>query len=215
MALLEISRRTDILALAAFLISLSGIIYQVGLFVRGPVVTLYPPQHVLIFAHTPSPGSEQIVRFNARMTYVNTGEVGHNVVVKKERLTFRLGEETLMQAWESFTIPVPRGSELTWDKQDDAHPLPVNAKSSESHQTSFTPYPVRGLAPDDNRKFANYLSWDEFITKIARQEQLEFEWVAEIYGSSKVHRATCWIELDQHAKAHLAQKKWEAIACWP
>jgi hypothetical protein len=215
MAFLEISRRTDILALAAFLISLSGILYQVSMFVRGPVVTLYPPQHVLIFADTPAPGSEEIVRFNARMTYVNTGEVGHNVVVKKERLAFTLGDEKLLQEWESFTIPVPRGPELTWNKQDDAHPVPVNAKSSESHQTSFTPYPVRGTGQDDNRRFAYYLSWDEFIKKLARQEKLELEWVAEIYGSSKVHRATCRIELDQHTRAHLAQKKWEAMACWP
>jgi hypothetical protein len=215
MAFLEISRRTDILALAAFLISLSGLLYQVSMFVRGPVVTLYPPQQVLIFADTPSPGSEAIVRFNARMTYVNTGEVGHNVVVKKERLTFKLGDEKLLQEWESFTTAVPRGSELTWNKQDDAHPVPVNAKSSESHQTSFTPYPVRGIGQDDNRKFAYYLSWDEFIQKLARQEKLELEWVAEIYGSSKVHRATCWLEFDQHTKAHLAQKKWEAMACWP
>ena len=215
MAFLEISRRTDILALAAFLISLSGVLYQVSLFVRGPVVTLYPPQQVLIFADTPSPGSEEIVRFNARMTYVNTGEVGHNVVVKKERLTFKLGDEKLMQEWESFTIPVPRGPELTWNKQDDAHPVPVNAKSSESHQTSFTPYPIRGLEKNDNRKFAYYLAWDEFIKKIERQEKLELEWVSEIYGSSKVHRTTCWLEFDQHTRAHLAQKKWEAIACWP
>jgi hypothetical protein len=74
---------------------------------------------------------------------------------------------------------------------------------------------VRGVAPDDNRRFAYYLSWDEFIKKIARQEKLELEWAAEIYGSSKVHRAACWIELDQHTRAHLAQKKWEAMACWP
>jgi hypothetical protein len=215
MAFLEISRRTDILAFAAFLISLSGILYQVGMFVRGPVVTLYPPQQVLIFADTPSQGIEEIVRFNARMTYVNTGEVGHNVVVKKERMTFKLGDEKLTQEWESFTIPMPHGPELTWNKRDDAHPVPVNAKSSESHQTSFTPYPVRGIEKDDNRKFAYYLSWDEFIKKIERQEKLELAWVSEIYGPAKVHRATCWIELDHHTKEHLAQKKWAAIACWP
>jgi hypothetical protein len=56
MAFLEISRRTDILALAAFLLSLSGVIYQGSMFVRGPVVTLYPPQHVLILHTLPLKG---------------------------------------------------------------------------------------------------------------------------------------------------------------
>lgn len=213
MAFLKISRQTDILALAAFLLSLSGVIYQVSMFVRGPVVTLHPPQQVLIFAYTPPQGIEAIVRFNARMTYVNTGHVEHNAVVKRESMTFKLGDEKFTQEWESFAIPVPHSPELTWDKKDEAHPVPVNAKSSESHQTSFTPYPIRGI--DDNRKFIYYLSWDEFIKKIERQAKLELEWIAEIYGSSKTHRTTCWIELDHHTKKHLAQKKWEAIACWP
>jgi hypothetical protein len=139
------------------------------------------------------------------MTYVNTGHVDHNAVVKRESMTFKLGDEKFTQEWESFAIPVPRSPELTWDKKDEAHLVPVNAKSSESHQTSFTPYPIRGVA--DNRKFTYYLSWDEFIKKIEHQAKLEFEWIAEIYWSSKIHRTTCWIELDHHTRKHLAKKK--------
>jgi hypothetical protein len=200
-------------ALAALLLSVSGAIYQVTMFVRGPVVTFYPPQLVLIFAYSPSQESEEIVRFNARMTYVNTGHLEHNAVVKRESMTFKLGNEKFTQEWESFAIPVSHSPELTWDKKDEAHPVPVNAKSSESHQTSFTPYPIPGV--DGNKKFIYYLSWDEFIKKIEGQEKLEFEWISEIYGSSKIHRTTCWIELDQHTKRHFAQKKWQTLACWP
>jgi len=213
MAFIKISRQTDILALAAFLLSLSGVMFQLFMFVRGAQVTLYPSQQVLIFAYTPPQGTEARVHVSARMTYVNTGYVGHNAVVQREHMAFRIGAETFVQEWESFAIPVVQGETLTWDKQDEAHPVPINAGSATSHQTSFTPYPIRGV--DDNRKFKYFLSWEEFTKKIEPHDHLLFDWVAEIAGSSKPRRTRCRIELDDHIKTHLGHKKWEAVPCWP
>jgi hypothetical protein len=213
MAFIKISRRTDILALTAFLLSLSGVVFQGFMFLRGAKVTLYPPQQVLIFADTPSQGTEDRVRVNARMTYVNTGYIGHNAVVRREGVTFRIGAENFAQGWESFTVPVTKGETLSWDKQDEAHPVPVNAGSAASHQTSFAPHPIRGVT--GNRKFKYYLSWEEFIKKIKQKDHLEFIWVAEIAGTSKSRRATCRIELDDHFKIHLGHKRWGTAICWP
>jgi hypothetical protein len=46
---LKISKKTDVLSLATFLIGLGGIFYQLTGFFNGPEIKLFPPKKVLLF----------------------------------------------------------------------------------------------------------------------------------------------------------------------
>jgi|GEM_PF-6941364 len=47
--ILEIGRKTDILAFAAFFLSISSLVYQTVGFIRGPDVALIGPRQVIFY----------------------------------------------------------------------------------------------------------------------------------------------------------------------
>jgi hypothetical protein len=208
---LEISRRTDILALAAFMISLGGITYQFYIFFEGADVKLFPPQKVSLSAYSlPNSAAGEIVVVNSAMSYVNRGRIGHNAIIKSESVTFKIGEEEYEQKWLNFESWDLKDSKLERKQKGDAYPVPVNAGSGESHSTSFSP--VRMREANGNGRWKNFLPWDDFLEEIKGSNKIEFEFEAEIYDEPTV-RVTCWIELDDHFRGHLARNRWGQTEC--
>lgn len=48
----EVERKTDIIALTAFLLALAGILFQAYHFIRGAQVILFPPEEVLVVCYS-------------------------------------------------------------------------------------------------------------------------------------------------------------------
>ncbi len=87
---IEIDRKTDILALAAFLISVSTIIYTISIFIQGHKVNLIPPETIMLKKETYETDGEPYIAVIATMAYVNSSKGGFNVVIKKEKVSFKI-----------------------------------------------------------------------------------------------------------------------------
>ena len=96
---LEIERKTDILAFAAFIISLTSLSYQAYGFFRGPSVVEFPPEQILFF---PEKWSGDYLHAAAQVTHVNRGSEGKNAVVRQETMTFELANKLYELKWQDF-----------------------------------------------------------------------------------------------------------------
>jgi hypothetical protein len=196
---IQIEPKTDIVALAAFLLALGGVIFQVTAFLRDAEVTLFGPEQILITAEDrDDPGS--IVRISASMSYVNTGQVGYNAIVHNETLHFDLGGKTYEQKWQAFVTWSPMGSDIKYEIKSAAVPFPVNAGSSESHVTFFAPR-------------SNFLAWQEFSELLTDVNELHFRFKARSYRGERVPPASCTVELPPLLKVWIADNRWIVASC--
>lgn len=206
--------RTDIVALAAFLLALGSIVTQIVFFIEGPEVVLFPPNQVIMIKREYPEGEDYLALIAAPMAYVNTGRIGHNGVIRRERVRFQLGGSPYEQVWHSFVSTDAEADEFKEERTGEAKPLPVNASSAESHETAFVPYPVRCLPeqPDCDPN-ANFLPWREFLRGLAKVDRLRFHFEAEIYQEGTV-TATCYIEADADLQVRLIDRGWAGARCW-
>ncbi|MBI1920123.1 MAG: hypothetical protein HYS23_03475 [Geobacter sp.] len=211
---IEIERKTDILALAAFTLALAGMLHQFSGYLHGPVVKLFLPEQVLIFADKIGAAQTEYVRFAAPMAYVNTGQPGYNAAIKSEAIRFTMAGRSYEQKWQEFGSSGSNNNNLTWKKNGDAHPFAIEAGSTESHETAFAPRTVlvRG-GEDPAARSRNYLKWDEFITGLSGNKEFEITFVSEIYGKSPVN-VKCKIYLTDAIVRTLKERKWVAPSCW-
>lgn len=207
----EIELRSDLLALAAFVLALTSASYQLVAYLRGFNVDLFPPPQVLL--NFEDYGEDlKILRIGARMAYVNRGEIGYNAAISEESVTFRLQGQEFEQKWQAFQQFDRKGRQLIPHYKSDAYPFPVNAGSAVSHETYFASHPVR-CQRDSCDKWQNLIERAEFLSEIAEMSSLKFNFRADIYGGTPVF-ADCRIELDEDLIANLAIQGWDAPRCW-
>src|SRR5262245_59350604 len=108
---IQIERKTDILAFAAFLLSLSSIAYQGASMLRGARVTLLAPRQVTIYLRQFGHESEDYLTFLTSMEYVNSGPPGMNDVVAEESVSFTLAGRSYTHVWHQFVSAVDRKEE--------------------------------------------------------------------------------------------------------
>lgn len=210
---LEIERKTDILAFAAFLLALSSVIYQIHSFLKGPDVKMFPPEQVFITAFS-YPGTGFYVRFGARLAYVNEGRLGYNDVLRRESMFYSLGGKEYEQTWQTFESFDLKESKLIPHYISDAHPITINAGSAVSHETYFAPRSVRCTSANrDCNKWKNYLKWDDFIKELSKVQKLTFRFKSETYSGSTL-LAECTIDIDEALIERIKKRKWHAPSCW-
>lgn len=209
---LEIEKRTDFLALAAFSLALLSAAYQLFGFVRGFDVVLIEPEQVLIVFDDYG-NSRYVTRVHARMAYVNRGQPGYNAALAKERVRFTLDGVPYEQMWQTFQSFDADGAELVAHYESDARPTAIAAGSAISHETYFAPHPEPcPPAPEDCDKWANLLSREQFIRLLGNETILEFTFVAELFGGPAIE-TTCLIDVDAELFSLLAINGWAAPLC--
>lgn len=136
---IDISRKTDILAFAAFLLSLSSIAYQIFVFFAGPKVTLAKPRQVVVLMHPAPDTKERYLTFISTLAYVNSGQLGKNAVVMQEDVSFSLEGETYNYTWNQFGLLafVSDSRKIKFDTSRAAGPFVVPAGGAEAHETLF------------------------------------------------------------------------------
>jgi hypothetical protein len=214
--LLTIKRETDLVALAAFILAFAAVGYQVAEYFRGAQVQLFPPEQILMHGEKSADG-HSYVRFAARMSYVNSGDIGYNAVVGHESLQVQIGGKTYRQAWQSFIhSSSPDGQTLSLGDILEADPMPIDGGNALTHETYFAPWPVNcksavgtACSPDEN-----FLTWEDFLGNMKEGDVLTFALVSNILGG-KALTVNCTVDVNG---AMLAQMKnspnqWSAPAC--
>lgn len=214
---LHVARKTEIIALAAFFLSISGVLWQVFNYTRSAVVRMFPSDQIVITS-TDKLGRRYVeekkrVAFIVPMAYVNDGDVGHNAIIRREQVIVSVGGRRIEHRWYEFgTSDIENGS-LVFKRESEARPFPVNAGSALSHETLFSPWEIDCAEGDtgcDPR--ANYLKWDEFLAAIRATHELSFTTTGLVY-SAKPANAVCVVRLRPWEIDLLEKIEWLAPAC--
>jgi hypothetical protein len=214
---LQVARKTEILALAAFVLSMSGVLLQVIVFARGAVVTLFATDQIVMTATDKLgrnyTGQDNLLALIATMAYTNDGDTGHNAVVRREYLTFSLGDRHIEHRWYEFGSSDVQDGSLIFKRESEARPFPINAGSAVSHETLFTAWEIdcEGLAKGCDPA-GNFVKWDDFLKIVRNKNVLSFATRAEIYPSKSV-TAACVVRLRDWEIDVLERQKWLSAAC--
>ena len=185
----EIERKTDILAAAAFLMSLLGIVGQVALFLRGPDIQLFTPEQILIKGHE-NPDGNIYLRVSALMVYRNAGSPGYHDTIKKEYVSFKLGDDKYKLIWDEFIDSYPDEidkNKLIINRKSEAIPVQINAGMVETHETFFAPWIIK-----NDKELKSFLEWNDFKRLVSKQEKIAFRFTFEAF-SGKVDSVNCHV----------------------
>lgn len=209
---LELDRKTDILALAAFFLSIGGLIYQGILAVKKPDVLQFPPDQIVFYPEVSS-GTEY-VQAGAQSTYVNRGRGDRNAVLKMERLSFNLGGKSYELKWQNFVSYSSDGNKLVVGEPKPAIPAVIKSGEGTSHETHFAPRSFHVPTQSDEVRYKNFLPWDTFISEIEKLQELDLRIVAEFYGleNKETH---VYVEITPAVKHALKTNRWSAPSAWP
>ena len=214
---LQIARKTEIIALAAFVLSISGVLWQLFSYARGASVTLFPSDQIVITSMEKL-GRNYADQANylaviATMSYVNQGDAGHNAIVRREAVRFTLNGRQIEHRWYEFGSSDIKDGQLAFDRKGEARPFPVNAGSAQGHETLVAAWLVDcDKAPAGCDEGANFVKWDDFIAALQTSRELSFTTRADIYEASPVS-ATCVVRLRDWEIKKLVADKWLAVVC--
>lgn len=214
---LEIGRKTEILALAAFLMSATGAIWQIQNYLSGPVVHLFPSDQVVITnAQKLGRGytsEAPLVRFIAALPYVNQGASGYNAVIRRERIQVTLANRVFEHRWYAFVTSDVKDGALDVKTDSEARPFALSAGSSASHETLFAPWEVEcGSGQQQCDPSQNFLTWDVFLTNVSAVKRMEIITLADVYPRSVV-TSRCVIVLRDWEIDVLRKEQWLSAAC--
>ncbi len=215
----RISRKIDVLAFAAFFLSIATITIQLTAYLSGARLTLLPPDQV--FFRKDASYSDKIprARFGATLTYVNRGEKGYGAVVLREAVNITIAKKNYEQAWDEFVSF--DGYRPKDDGRRPAKPFTVDGGATESHQTDFIPWPKRCVGVPQNKCAIveeNHVHWYTFINELRRlskagQHEFEFAFAAELIDGEKA-KASCKIEIDETIIAAIEQLQGYNPTCY-
>jgi hypothetical protein len=215
---LQIARRTEILALVAFVLSVSGVLWQVFNYTRGAVVELFPTDQIVITATDKLgrnyKGQDNLVALTATMAYVNGGDVGHNAIIRREYIAFSFGSrEVVEHRWYEFGSSDVQDGNFSFKREGEARPFPVNAGSAASHETLFAAWEIdcehepKGCYPG---KY--FIKWDDFLNAVRATNRISITTRAEVYPS-KIVRASCEVRLRDWEVKILENEQWLSATC--
>ncbi len=202
---ITIETKTEIIAVAAFLISIGSLVGQLLIILKGSDITLYPPEQILIKSHD-YPDGKSYVRLSAIMTYMNNGNPGYNDTIRKEKVFFTLNGRQIEFIWDDFISSEVDGNQIVPKRISDALPVQVDARSVVVHETYFAPWPSN---KDDSD--SNFIEWEIFMNQISKLKFIVFTFYFESFSGQK-DEVRCKVEVDEFIR-HLKQKGWSAPAC--
>ena len=214
---LKVGRKTEIIALAAFPISISGILWQLLNYARGPVSSLFPSDQVTMTAANKLgrnyAGQDNLLALIATMAYVNEGDSGKNGVIRREYIAFDLGDRHIEHRWYEFGSSDVQDGSISFKRTAEASPLPVTAGSAISHETLFAAWENDcENAPAGCDPGGNFVKWEDFIKAIKTNNRLVISTSADIYPAKRL-TASCVVRLRDWEIAILEKEQWLTATC--
>ncbi len=205
---IEIERKTDILAMAAFVISLGSVIGQIAILIRGADVLIDGPRQIVLFFQATA-GSRGFLNAITTQVYVNNGSPGFDDILKTETLLFELSEKTISLEAQQLVDSTRNGNKLIIRNAKRWAPAKIGAKDFLSNESLFVPYP----SLVDTERDRNFVTRDEFLTLLPRSRTLKAKFLATTYGGHALY-STCFM-ISSDVRMGLRQKGWASLSCIP
>jgi hypothetical protein len=200
---LLISRKIELLALAAFAIAMSTLFIQLKGCIEGPKVKLFPPDQVFLIKEGPYSDGKTRVRFGANMVYVNSAQKGYNGIVQHEYLRFYIGNKKYEHNGERFVEFEGSPGKIQINNPKNAKPFSVNAGDTTSHQTYFIAWPKRCTTkkPHPCDVLKNHVYWEDFIQDLKERvkqgdSEYRIEFEAQVFNEASC-KTSCTFVIDK------------------
>ena len=214
--------KADLLAAAAFLLSVTTLIYQLSSSLAAPAPSVYAPDVVYVF-FDPYANNSTVLRFAAQISLVNTAGERHDAIVRDIGLTVTAPDLDVSEDWLSFVTIQRSGSELLRPTKEAAHPFPVVAGGAASYTVSFAPTeqacgelgesratePPKPCDPD-----RNFLDDARFSSGIERARALRLVFSVRIVGQRKPLTTSCILPIGMAFRQYIAENSWFAARCY-
>ena len=211
---LTLDRRVNLLALAAFVMSLASIGLQIWHYVEGAKVELRVGERVnLIFESHAAQRDNLVLHINARLSYINSGAVGRDAMIVGERVEIALGDlppyEYRWHHFETFTagengIAEPRFA-------DTAHDFGVPGADTATHQTTFVAFPE--VRPRNPNAETDYLTKVDLLRRIIRSSStVTLTFIAEGVGVTP-DPVSCRLLVTERIVDEINATNWVTVFC--
>lgn len=202
---IEIKKKTDILAFAAFIMSLGSLIIQFKYLIQGSKLVFESPKNVLIMTD-----ANNDIRLSAKLTYFNEGSPDYHAIVKSEEAHIEFPNKTIILTASSY-IRSEENKENKDDKpkirkKSDADPVQVKSGDTVSHETYFVPFPTNTDNPDQN-----FIKYPDFISLIEQYEQVDIRFIS-LDNKNKTREDICTLKTKYFIKS-FKRKKWSSTVC--
>lgn len=205
---IEIERKTDVLAFAAFVISLGGLITQMVNLFKGSEIIVENLEQVSFYMKEYSAG-DSYLNLISEMTYYNSGSPGYSDVVRSELITVNFGADYIQL--KGFAHVHSQENEQDPSLLDVKNPsfdiaAQVKARDAESHETRFVPFNHLGVESS-----GSFIKQDALLSKLEQVDEIKVL-VETTFFSGKATTAECRID-SQQIIDHFNDKGWSAAEC--
>ena len=211
---IQLVLEANIIALTALLLSISSLTINMIQIMRGADVKLSVGERVNLvrWSHPVMPGSYYLL-VNARLDYVNSGAIGRDAIVSKERLIIKFGERLPYEyRWLHFELYLPDDTggpkAIT---QDVAHSIIIPGAGAESHQTTFVAF--RDAKVWMKGAKSAYVPWDNFLEWVELGERFELNFVAHDRRDIQPYKAACTVLITNAVLSTLKNNNWATALC--
>ena len=204
-----------------FLISAGGFLLALTqnllLLWQGPSVSLFAPEDIQLKFHKDRHNENRLfLRIGARMAYVNTGDQGFNMTVRRETVSFSLGKNEYVQHWQSEVqfFDKPDGG-LNVKYVAEAGPRPINAGSSLTREIYFFPEikHCRSKQTDCDPDI-NFLFKKNVLKMLSQANTITFTFTSYLFEEKEPKSVSCTINVTETVRKDLKKYEWSAAPCY-
>lgn len=203
----------NILALLAFLLSISSLTLQGVQMLRGAQIDFSIGERVnLVHVEPKVEDHAAILVVNARLDYVNSGAIGQGAIISRERLEIQFGEETPYEyRWLHFELFVPdKTGKAKSVTEDAAHSFIVPGAGAESHQTTFVGFRDATVTTRGNKAAA--VTWADFLMLLETEHPVTLRFIA-MDRLGRTYEAECIVAANATLLDTLRENKWGTALC--
>lgn len=201
---IEIEKKTDILAMAAFLLSLGSIAGQAILLMRGSEIVLDGPRQIILFFESRL-SSRNFLNAVSTQIYVNNGSSGFDDILKSETLLLTIAGKRIQLESQDSVDSTRNGDKLVFRSRQAWKPAKIKAGDFISNETLYVPYP----SPRDSDE--NAIDRADVEKLLSRSSDLKIELIAKTYGGDKL-TSNCLLKAAE-IQLSLEEKGWASLAC--
>ena len=231
--IVRIKRSTDLIALVAFVLSISTLSTQIAGYLKRAQLVSFPPYQILIGTKQAmdKPRSGDDVLFAATTQYINESLSGHIGIVQREYLRVRVENNKIQHQYGPYEIVTSDISEkwtLKMPEKEEPGAFVVSAEAPITHQVLFQPYQDADCLPDDVEcntfPTKTWYGWNEFKKDILRKDEedtkiyvtmvstiYDRKWIFWYYRYPLISQ--CTITLNKTARQSLISQQWLAPEC--
>ena len=203
---IEIEKKTDILAMAAFLISVGSIIGQIALLLRGAEVALDGPRQVILFFES-TLGPRRFLNAISTQIYVNNGSPNYDDILKSETLSITAAGKTIQLESQDAVDSTRDSNRLKFRSRQAWKPAKIKAGDFISNETLFVPYP----SIKDQSRDADFIDKANFDQLLSTSREVQVVLIAKTYGGQEL-TSTCFLNVPD-IRLGMSEKGWASLKC--